>query len=257
MAPPEQLVAALRCEASDPARLPEGHQGPSVCSHPDPAGLVVFDCDGTLVDSEPIASAVNAELLAARGVPLDAGEVLALFTGLSVRSTKALVAQLFGVQLDSAFDAEKARRLDTAFAAGLRPVPGMPELVGDLVAAGRPICVASSSTPERIETSLAITGLDRWFPPALRFSSVMVEAGKPAPDLFLLAAERLGADPGTCVVVEDSVHGVEAGVAAGMTVIGLTAGSHADSTLAARLLAAGASDLAGDAAALAALLDPR
>lgn len=234
---------------------PAGSTGPA--RRPYPAGRggpVLFDCDGTLVDSEPIASAVNAELLNARGVPLDTGEVLALFTGLSVRSVKALVAQRFGVHLDADFDTEKARRLDAAFAARLRPVPGMPDLVRDLVAAGRPVCVASSSSPERIDRSLATTGLDKWFPPAQRFSAVMVEAGKPAPDLFLLAAERLGADPGTCAVVEDSVHGVAAGVAAGMTVIGLTAASHADDTLAGRLLDAGASAVAGDAATLAAVL---
>jgi len=219
-----------------------------------PTGPVVFDCDGTLVDSEPIASAINAELLSSRGVPLGAGEVLELFTGLSARSTEQLVAQRFGVHLDAEFGAEKTRRLDAAFASCLRPVAGMPDLVRDLVASGRPLCVASSSSPERIDRSLATTGLDRWFPPELRFSAVMVEAGKPAPDLFLLAAEHLGADPAACVVVEDSVHGVEAGVAAGMTVLGLTAASHADDRLAPRLLAAGASAVAGDAGALGALL---
>ena len=221
-----------------------------------PAGPVVFDCDGTLVDSEPIASAITAELLAARGVPVDAGEVLARFTGLSARSTKELVARSWGVHLDAELDAEKARRLDAAFAAHLRPVPGMPELVRALAGAGRPVCVASSGAPARIDRSLALTGLDRWFPPELRFSAVMVEAGKPAPDLFLLAARSLGADPATCVVVEDSVYGVEAGVAAGMRVLGLTAGGHADGGLAGRLLAAGASAVAGDADQLAALLSP-
>ncbi len=217
-------------------------------------GPVLFDCDGTLVDSEPIASAVTAEMLLTRGVRLDPTEVLDLFTGLSARSSAELVEARFGVVLDAEYWAEKSRRLDVAFATRLRAVPGMADLVQDLAAAGRPICVASSGSPERIDRSLGATGLDAWFPPSLRLSAVMVGRGKPAPDLFLLAARRFGAEPSTCVVVEDSVPGVQAGVAAGMKVVGLAAGGHADPGLPARLLRAGASEVASSAAELAGLL---
>lgn len=215
---------------------------------------MLFDCDGTLVDSEPISAAVTAELLTARGVPLATEDVLARFTGLSAATTKAIVEERFGVRLGEDFDRDKRRRLDAAFDARLRTVPGMPELVGSLAATGRRICVASSSTPHRIDRSLAVTGLDRHFPPEVRFSATMVRRGKPAPDLFQLAAARLGVDPAACVVVEDSPFGVEAGVAAGMTVVGFTAAGHASPDLAPRLRAAGAHEVAPDAEALRRLL---
>ncbi len=216
---------------------------------------MLFDCDGTLVDSELIAAAVTAELLGARGVPLDAAAVLESFTGLSAASTKTLVAERFGVVLGPDFDADKRARLDAAFTAGLRAVPGVPGLLAALAGAGRPMCVASSSSPQRIDHSLATASLDAYFPPARRFSAAMVERGKPAPDLFLLAASRLGAGTESCTVVEDSPYGVEAGVAGGMTVIGFTGAAHASPDLVGRLDRAGATAVAADATGLARLLD--
>ncbi|MHB1929810.1 MAG: HAD family hydrolase [Acidimicrobiales bacterium] len=213
--------------------------------------LFVFDCDGTLVDSEPIAARVEAELLAALGVDVTTDEVLDRFTGLSAAATRRLAEQRWGVHLGEDFDAEKAARLEAAFAAELRPVAGIPELIDRLTG---PRCVASSSGLSRISSCLEVTGLARSFPPATRFSATMVERGKPAPDLFLLASERMGVPADRCVVVEDSPYGVEAGVAAGMAVIGLTAGSHCRPGLRAQLRAAGATAVAADAAELAAHL---
>lgn len=176
------------------------------------------------------------------------------FTGLSGAATSRLVEDGWGVRLGDDFHAEKAARLAAAFAGELRPVAGIPKLLerteGD-------ICVASSSGPQRISLSLELTGLARWFPPAARFSAAMVERGKPAPDLFLLASERMGFPAGGCIVVEDSPYGVQAGVAAGMTVIGFTAGGHCRPGLGAQLRAAGAATVASDATELAAHLPLR
>jgi HAD superfamily hydrolase (TIGR01509 family) len=192
-------------------------------SDPPPLSLVIFDCDGVLVDSEPIALRLLLETLDEAGLPLDPEEAHARFLGRSLASTREILAQDYGIALTDDALAEMRRRLYAAFRAELRPIPGIAEALDALPA---PYCVASSSQPERIELSLTVAGL--W--PCFRgraFSATMVSRGKPAPDLFLFAADCLGYAPTTCLVVEDSPAGISAAKAAGMRVVAFTGGSHA------------------------------
>ena len=188
-------------------------------------GLVIFDCDGVLVDSEPISLRLLLSTLAAAGVELTPAEADALFLGRSLATTRAIVARDYGLTVtDAALDA-MWRELYDAFRRELQPIPG---IAATLDALGVPFCVASSSQPERIELSLTVTGLWPRFEGRV-FSSTMVARGKPAPDLFLHAAETLGHAPEACLVVEDSPAGILAAQAAEMRVIAFTGGSHARS----------------------------
>jgi HAD superfamily hydrolase (TIGR01509 family) len=185
--------------------------------------LVIFDCDGVLVDSEPIALRLLLETLAAAGLHLSAAEADALFLGRSLASTRETVVREYGVTVsDAALDAMR-RALYAAFRAELRPIAHVAETLDALAV---PFCVASSSQPERIALSLAVTGLLPRFE-GRAFSATMVANGKPAPDLFLFAAETLGYPPAACLVVEDSPAGIQAAKAAGMKVVAFTGGSHA------------------------------
>jgi len=201
-------------------------------------GHLIFDCDGVLVDSETIAVRIESEILTAAGFPMTVPEIMDQFVGLNYASVKAWLENEFGRPLpDDILPSVEARVLE-AFPTELEPIPGMHALLerNDL-----PRCVASSSDPDRIRLSLEVTDLDRHFEDDFVFSAQMVERGKPEPDLFLMAADRLGASPASCLVIEDSPHGVLAAVRAGMPVIGLVAGGHAGPGLADRLRDAGAS----------------
>jgi HAD superfamily hydrolase (TIGR01509 family) len=187
--------------------------------------LVIFDCDGVLVDSEPISLRLLLDTLGEAGLALDPAEADALFLGRSLRSTREIVARDFGLTVSDAALELMRQRLYAAFRAELRPIPGIAVALDALPV---PFCVASSSQPERIELSLTVTGL--W--PRFRgraFSSTMVARGKPFPDLFLFAAKTLGYDPAACLVVEDSPAGIAAAKAADMRVVAFTGGSHAAS----------------------------
>ena len=202
-----------------------------------PPKLLVFDCDGVLVDSEALVVEVEAELLTAAGFPITAEEITERFVGLSYGSMMAALGAEHGRPVPD----ELSRRVQQAaldeFPSRLRPVPG----IGDLLAAlDGDRCVASSSDLDRIQLSLTVTGLDDHFEPDHIFSAQMVARGKPAPDLFELAADRLEAAPASCLVIEDSPAGVSAARAAGMAVVGLLAGGHARPGLGERLVAAGA-----------------
>lgn len=190
------------------------------------APLVIFDCDGVLVDSEPIAMAVLLDTIRAQGLEIDPAQGYELFLGRSLASVGQMLVEDFGVKLDPLALEEMRRRLYDRFRAELKPTPRTPEV---LAALGVPFCVASSSQPERVELSLRLTGLWDHFDGKL-FSATMVSHGKPAPDLFLLAAERMGYDPGTSLVVEDSAAGIRAAQAARMRVAGYTGGGHARNT---------------------------
>jgi HAD superfamily hydrolase (TIGR01509 family) len=190
---------------------------------PDVTGLVLFDCDGVLVDSEPIALRLLVSTLAAAGVTLTPAEADDLFLGRSLASTREIVARDYGlIVTDAALD-DMRRALYAAFRAELRPIPHVAEVIDALPC---PFAVASSSQPERIELSLRVTGLWPRFE-GRAFSATMVARGKPAPDLFLHAARSLGYAPDACLVVEDSPAGIEAAKAAGMRVVAFTGGSHA------------------------------
>lgn len=188
-----------------------------------PVRLVIFDCDGVLVDSEPISVAVLRETIAGAGGDIGEDDAYRLFLGRSMASIAETLTADFGLELTAAHLEAMRRRLFARFKAELVPIDGIGEA---LAALGVPFCVASSSQPDRIRLSLDLAGLRELFEPHV-FSSAMVENGKPAPDLFLHAASRMGAAPRDCVVVEDSPAGVEAARRAGMAVLAYVGGSHA------------------------------
>ena len=184
-------------------------------------GLVLFDCDGVLVDSEPLAVQELQSLLCGLGVPIDSARIYDEFLGRSI-VTIVQAARDHGVDMAPALPAF-SKALAQRFRRDLRPVAGMPEALARIAG---PRAVASSSAPDRLALSLALTGLAPLFGPHV-YSSTQVEHGKPAPDLFLLAADRLGIAPADCVVIEDSPAGLRAARAAGMRAIGFLGGSHA------------------------------
>ena len=215
--------------------------------------LILFDCDGVLVDSEPLANEVLAAFLTELGLPHTAHDCQARYVGRSIPSIIADIEGESDIKLPKDFHAELWRRDKEAFAGRLRAIPGVKDVLAGLDAKARPRCVASSSAPERIRNSLTVTGLIDYFEPHL-FSAMQVARGKPAPDLFELAAETMGFDPADCTVIEDSLAGVQAGLAAGMRVIGFAGGGHCGPGHAERLLAAGATAAFSDMARLAEVL---
>ena len=201
------------------------------------ATLVIFDCDGVLVDSEVVAARVLARELSAIGFPLTADDCLARYTGMSMGSVLSRVEEEWG-RVPPADFMERVRAADVeAFRAELRPVAGARKVVQELA---QPKCVASSGRLAKMRLTLSLTGLLPFLEPYL-FSAEMVARGKPAPDLLLYAADRMNFAPARCVVVEDSREGVRAAVAAGMRVLGFASGSHCTPGHDALLGAAGAS----------------
>ena len=195
--------------------------------------LVIFDCDGVLVDSEPIANRILADALSLEGLTMTAEEAADAFVGLSMTTVIERAEARLGRALGSGFLARVEERTFAAFARELKPVRGVSAALAALPALA---CVASSGEPEKIRLSLSLTGLLRHFEGRM-FSASEVARGKPYPDLFLHAAASLGAAPEACVVVEDSLPGIEAARAAGMRALGFAGLRPA---LAPRLAAAGA-----------------
>ncbi|WP_336487649.1 HAD family hydrolase [Methylobacterium nigriterrae] len=217
--------------------------GRTVAAEVRPIGLVIFDCDGVLIDSEPISLARLTAGLNGIGVAIDVETVRARFAGTSMASIMGHVARDYGVAAPEGFvEAVKADTL-RAFDRELRAMTGVAAAVSAL---GIPHCVASSSDPVRLRHSLGLTGLLPLFEGRI-FSSVEVARGKPFPDLFLHAAARMGSAPEACLVIEDSVPGVTAARAAGMSVVGFTGGGHwRHDPAGADLTAAGASRIFRD-----------
>ena len=204
---------------------------------------VVFDCDGVLVDSEPISNRVLAVLLTEAGMPISPEGAVEAFMGRSWKNVLAWADERGG--LPEGFRRRYLDAMFAAFEAELRPVPGIAEA---LDAIALPNCVASSASLEKMRFTLGHTGLWQRFDGRI-FSATEVEHGKPAPDLFLHAAASMGWDPAGCAVVEDAPAGVEAGRRAGMTVFG-----YAGRTPAEQL--GGAHRVFGDMAELPGLLQP-
>jgi HAD superfamily hydrolase (TIGR01509 family) len=178
--------------------------------------LIIFDCDGVLVDSETITGAVLGRLLQESGLPFSLEEVHARFLGRSLHQCIEIAEEVLGRRLPADFaDRYRAGR-DEALRTQLQPTPGVKEMLMELQV---PFCVASNGERAKMQLTLGITGLLPLFEGRM-FSVTEVAHPKPAPDLFLHAAATLDAIPESCVVVEDSVLGIEAGVRAGMTVIG-------------------------------------
>ena len=182
--------------------------------------LVIFDCDGVLVDSERLAINVDVEVLRELGWPLSEAEVIERFVGRSDRDVQAAIEAHLGRSLPPGWAPRLQRLYRQVFAAELAPVHGVPEALDQI---SERSCVASSATHEHLRYTLGLTGLYERFAGRI-FSSEDVAAGKPAPDLFLYAAERMGSAPGGCVVVEDSRSGVQAARAAGMRVLAFAGG---------------------------------
>jgi HAD superfamily hydrolase (TIGR01509 family) len=183
--------------------------------------LIIFDCDGVLVDSEVLACRCLCEALAGCGIEVGLEETLDLFLG---RSLDAVLDhyQALGRSIPRQFPAELMAKVQETFRAALCSIEGVGSVLEGLQ---MPHCVASSSTLDRVSLSLSLTGLARHFGDRL-YTAQMVDRGKPAPDLFLYAARLMQADPARTLVIEDSVSGVRAAKAAGMTVWGFVGGSH-------------------------------
>jgi HAD superfamily hydrolase (TIGR01509 family) len=183
--------------------------------------LIIFDCDGVLVDSEVLSCRCLSDVLAENGIELDVADAMELFLG---RNTGAVLEHYHtrGRTLPESFVADFRARVREAFRSSLQPIPGIASLLPSLQI---PYCLASSSDLDRVSFSLTLTGLAAHFGDRL-YTSQMVARGKPAPDLFLYAAAKMQAAPARTLVIEDSVSGVTAAKAAGMTVWGFVGGSH-------------------------------
>jgi HAD superfamily hydrolase (TIGR01509 family) len=203
-------------------------------------GLVIFDCDGVLVDSEILSAEVEAEALRGLGVAISNEEALQLFLGLTQADGESLVERRFGLSLPPDHALRTAERLTQVYKERLKPIPGVHDLIGRLAV---PFCVASNSPPAKLGLGLSLTDLFESFYPHV-FCAKLVGRGKPAPDLFLHAAKVLGVAPAATVVVEDSVTGITAAKAAGMTAIGFVGGLHHRPPSPQRLRAAGADHVA-------------
>lgn len=199
-------------------------------------GLIIFDCDGVLVDSEPVSIAVLTGFLRGLGLAIDEPTAYRRFLGRSWPTVAAILAADYGRPIVESERAMLRAEIARRFRSEIRPVPG---IVAALDRLDRPACVASSSDPDRLALTLRTAGLEERFAPHV-FSAAEVARGKPAPDLFLHAAARMGVPPTDCLVVEDSPAGVEAARAAGMAVIGFLGGGHVEAGgLAAALEVAG------------------
>ena len=198
--------------------------------------LVIFDCDGVLVDSEVISCRAHAATLTRHGYPITDEQVLQRFLGVSDREARLIIETEMGRKLPDDFDAQVKEATLKFYAGDLKAIAH----VADAIAAiDLPKCVASSGTPEKIRHGLDCAGLYEQLAPHI-FSAAQVTRGKPAPDLFLFAAEQMRAQPARCLVIEDSVPGVTGAVAAGMTVLGFHGGSHCQAGHADKLAKAGA-----------------
>lgn len=185
-----------------------------------PIELVIFDCDGVLVDSERLAVRIDVQVLAELGWELSEREVIERFVGRSDAFVTAAIEAHLGRPLGADWLARFEPLYRRVFAAGLRPVDGIVEALDQIAL---PTCVASSGSHDKMRYTLGLTGLWDRFAGRI-FSATEVARGKPAPDLFLYAAERMGVDPAACAVVEDSRYGVEAARAAGMLAFAFAGG---------------------------------
>jgi HAD superfamily hydrolase (TIGR01509 family) len=215
--------------------------------------LVIFDCDGVLVDSEVLACDVQARALTAYGLPISGAEVARRFLGMSAKDMRGLLEIDLGRPLPADHEARCGEELFGLFRRELKPVAGIAGVLAKLDGAGVARCVASSSSPERIALALEVTGLSDFFGGHV-FSSTMVARGKPAPDLFLHAAKAMGFGPESCVVIEDSVNGIRAARSARMRAVGFLGGVHCPPAHGDDLLAAGADLICRDSSELATAL---
>lgn len=184
--------------------------------------LIIFDCDGVLVDSEPLAARAYERVYEKHGMSGVSADIIAQCIGMKQADIIVRIKELTGHQFPADADDDIWAETKALFTEQLTQTRDLAAFLSSLKAKR---CVASSSSLERIHHSLDVTGLAPFFGDAI-FSSSMVKRGKPAPDIFLFAAEKMDADPANCVVIEDSPFGVEGAVAAGMAALGYTGGGH-------------------------------
>jgi HAD superfamily hydrolase (TIGR01509 family) len=202
----------------------------------EPVDLIIFDCDGVLVDSEVISCRAHAETLTRHGYPITADQVLTRFLGVSDREARQTIEAELGRKLPDDFESQMKQAALQHYAGDLRHIPYINEAIA---AIALPKCVASSGTHEKIRHGLTCAGLFDLLAPHI-FSATQVKRGKPAPDLFLFAANRMQASPARCLVIEDSIPGITGALAADMTVLGFHGGSHCRPGYGETLRAAGA-----------------
>ena len=213
--------------------------------------LIIFDCDGVLVDSEVISCRAHAEVLTRHGYPITSEQVFDRFLGRSTRQANLEVEAELGRSLPDDFHTQLQDELFRSFESDLQAVPHI-HVALDRIA--QPVCVASSGSPQRMHVSLGRTALYERFAPNI-FSALQVKNGKPAPDLFLFAADQMTVPPERCLVIEDSVAGITAARAAGMAVLGFCGGSHCAPGHAEALRAAGATTTFADMRELPGLIE--
>ncbi len=211
--------------------------------------LVIFDCDGVLVDSEPISNTVLARALTGAGLPTSTEEALRTYKGRILSDVVAVAESKLGSSLPAGFTERYESDRLVEFQRSLGPIPGAADAVRAVSAAGVKVCVASQGKPEKTELTLSLTGLRELFGADALFSAYSVARGKPHPDLFLHAARSMGASPERSVVVEDTAIGVTAAVAAGIRVLGFAPDGDG-----AALTEAGAAEVLGSLAELPARL---
>ncbi|PRD45731.1 HAD family hydrolase [Phyllobacterium phragmitis] len=200
--------------------------------------LIIFDCDGVLVDSEIIAARVESELLGDAGYPIEPDEIAERFSGLTWPNILMMVEREAGIPISASLIEKSDRILDERLAQEVLAIDGIEQAVSKL---HYPRCICSNSSNKRLKLMLTRTGLyDLFAPDIFAAGEVGTKQGKPAPDVFLYAAEKFGVDPGNVIVIEDSVHGIHGAHAAGMRVIGFTGGAHTYPGHADRLTEAGA-----------------
>jgi HAD superfamily hydrolase (TIGR01509 family) len=188
---------------------------------------IIFDCDGVLVDSEVISARILIEELAREGIKTDFEHFQKNFLGRGFAKVAADIRAKSGHVISADFESRYRSRLMDALTKDLRPMPGIHEILDRL---SLPCCVATSSSPARVEHSLKLTGLERCFGGNV-FTSSQVKNGKPAPDLFLFAAARMGMSPSDCLIIEDSETGLDAAKHAQIPVWHFTGGSHLNGDL--------------------------
>ncbi len=201
--------------------------------------LLVFDCDGVVVDSMPLHTEVESEAYHNIGIKISPQELARRFSGISQSEVDRVLGKETGVSIPPDFAEQLEARKKRVFSERLQPIANIREILEDELW-DIPRCIASGRELDGLKHDLGVVDLYDLFAPHV-FSSDMVSRGKPYPDLFLHAADQMKTQPGKCFVIEDGVSGVEAGIAAGMTVFGFTGGGHSDEGHAQRLKEAGAS----------------
>jgi HAD superfamily hydrolase (TIGR01509 family) len=198
--------------------------------------LLIFDCDGVLIDSQVIQCRIDAAEFTRLGYPVTADELARRFIGVATKEMQTQVEQVLGRNFPLGFEDERDRLVDAAYRSELKAIAGVREAVVEI---GIPACVASNAQTSRLRQVLGLTDLLGFFEPNV-FGADMVAHPKPAPDLFLFAADRMGVAPSQCLVIEDSTAGIEAAPAAGMPVVGFHGGGHCFEGYEIQLSAAGA-----------------